>query len=117
MSLFITGDTATTGTVTIPGLAFTAPFTVTPGTVTTVALPASVAMQSSDTIENKGVHVTALAEVTVYGLDRLTATTDAYLGLPTDALGTDYINIGYENVNIVNANPVGRRRHGGRAPT
>ncbi len=107
LSLFITGDTATSGTVSIPGLVFSAPFTVTPGAVTTVALPFAAELNSSDTVENKGIHVTAAAEVTVYGLTQRTFTTDAYLGLPTDALGTDYINLGYENVNIVNATQFG----------
>ena len=108
LTLFITGDTATTGTVAIPGLlAFSAPFTVTPGTVTPVALPTDAQLQSSDTVEDKGIHVTSNAEVTVYGLNRVQFTTDAYLGLPVDALGTDYINLGYKNVNIVNATQFG----------
>lgn len=97
LSLFITGDTATTGTVEIPSLAFSAPFSVTPGTVTTVVLPSAAEMRSSDLVENKGIHVTALAEVTVYGLSRIQFTTDAYLGLPTDILGTEYIVLGYQN--------------------
>jgi IgGFc binding protein/Divergent InlB B-repeat domain/Bacterial Ig-like domain (group 1) len=107
LSLFITGDTATSGTVSIPGLSFTAPFSVTPGTVTTVGLPPSANLQNSDTIEDLGIHLTANAEVTVYGLNRIQATTDAYLGLPTDALGTDYINLGYKNVNVVNGTQFG----------
>jgi hypothetical protein len=106
-NLFITGDTATSGTVSIPGLAFTQPFTVTPGSVTTVVLPNTVQMQLSNTVQNLGIHVTALAEVTVYGVNRANATSDAYLGLPTDALGTDYINLGYKNVNVVNGNEFG----------
>ena len=97
LSLFITGDVATAGTVAIPGLAFTAPFTVVPGTVTTVNLPAGAALTLADGIENRGIHVTSAAEVTVYGLNRIQATTDAYLGLPTDILGTDYIVLGYAN--------------------
>lgn len=107
LSLFITGDTATSGTVSISGLSFSAPFTVTPGAVTTVGLPSTAELLSSDTIQDLGVHVTADAEVTVYGLNRLQFTTDAYLGLPTDALGTDYINLGYKNVDVVNATQVG----------
>ena len=105
--LFIAGDTATSGTVTIPGLGFSAPYTVTPGAVTTVDLPNTAQMQSSDAVEDKGVHVTSGAEVTVYGLNRAQSTTDAYLGLPTDALGTDYIDLGYKNTDIVNANQLG----------
>jgi hypothetical protein len=107
LSLFITGDTATSGTVSISGLSFTAPFTVTPGTVTTVGLPSSAELQSSDTIQDLGIHVTANADVTVYGLNRIAFTTDAYLGLPTDALGTDYINLGYQNVDVVNGTQFG----------
>ena len=93
--LFITGNTATTGTVTIPGLAFTTPFTVTPGAITAVNLPASAATSGSDAIQNRGVHVVSGAPVTVYGLNQVSFTTDAYLGLPATLLGTDHIVLGY----------------------
>ena len=107
LSLFITGDTATTGTVEIPGLAFSAPFSVTPGTVTTVGIPIAAEAVGGDSIENKGIHVVSVDEVTVYGLNRRSASTDAFLGLPTDILGTEYISLGYENTNIVNATQFG----------
>ncbi len=95
LSLFITGGTATTGTVAIPGLSFSEPFAVTPGTVTSVSMPAEAEMVTTVDPETKGIHVTAGAEVTVYGLNRIQYTTDAYLGLPTDILGTEYIVLGY----------------------
>jgi len=101
LSLFITGPTATSGTVDIPGLSFSQAFSVTPGTVTTVVLPSGAQINTSDTVENLGIHVTAGAEVTVYGLNRVPFTTDAYLGLPTDILDTEYIVQGYKNVDIV----------------
>ena len=107
LTLFITGDTATSGTVSIPGLAFTSPFTVTPGTVTSVIIPSSAQVTTSDSIGNLGIHVVSAAEVTVYGLNRIQATTDAFLGLPTDILGTEYINLGYKNTDIVNASQFG----------
>lgn len=107
LSLFITGDTATNGVVNIPGLGFSTPFSVTPGAVTTVFLPESAQVTAVDSVTNQGIHVVANAEVTVYGLNRLQATTDAFLGLPTDILGTDYINLGYRNVNVVNATQLG----------
>jgi hypothetical protein len=94
LTLFIAGDTATTGTVTGPGMTPTN-FSVTPGTVTVVNIPPSAELTTSDTVENKGIHVTAQNEVTVYGLNHITATTDAYLGLPTDILGTEYIVLAY----------------------
>jgi hypothetical protein len=46
-------------------------------------------------VGNLGIHVTSLQEVTVYGLNRIQYTTDAYLGLPVDILGTEYFVLGY----------------------
>ena len=103
LKLFITGDENTSGTVTIPGLGFSTNFNVVAGTVTTVSLPAAAQISGSDTISTKGVRVVAQKEVTVYGINRYPFTTDAYLGLPLDILGTEYIVLAYENVNIVNA--------------
>ncbi len=94
-TLFISGDQNTSGTVTIPGIGFTQNFTVTVGNITSVVMPADVFLTSSSTILNNGIHVVANDEVTVYGLNREQYTTDAYLGLPTDILGTNYINLGY----------------------
>jgi hypothetical protein len=107
VDLFIAGDIPTTGLVEIPGLGFSQVFNVIPGVVTTVDLPLSVRLNSSDIIENKGVHITADNEVTVYGLNQRDSTTDAFLGLPVDILGTEYINLGYENVNVVNGTQFG----------
>ncbi|WP_392542973.1 post-COAP-1 domain-containing protein [Oryzobacter telluris] len=94
LTLFVAGTTATTGTVAVPGLAFSAPFSVTPGSVTSVVVPPEAEMTIGAGVENKGIHVTAGAEVTVYGLNRIQYTTDAFLGLPVDVLGTDYILLG-----------------------
>jgi hypothetical protein len=99
LKLFIAGDTPTSGIVEIPGLEFTQRFTVTPGSVTSVDLPPAAQQQSSDTVKDLGIHVTAAAEVTVYGLNRKFARTDAFLGVPVDALGTGYINLGYQGFN------------------
>jgi hypothetical protein len=93
-TVFITGNEATTGTVAIPGLAFTQGFTVTPGSVSTVLLPSGTQMSGTGT-QDKGVRVTAGKEVVVYGLNREVSTTDAYLGLPVDALGTRHTVLGW----------------------
>jgi hypothetical protein len=95
LTLFITGDVTTTGTVSVPGLGFSMPFNVAENTVTTVSVPAGAQLATSGTVETKGIHVVAADEVTVYGLNRIQWTTDAYLGLPTDILGTEYIVLGY----------------------
>ena len=93
--LFLTGATATTGTVEIPGLAFSAPFTITPGTITSVPIPSTARHSGSNTTENKGIRVSALAPIALYGLNQASNTTDAYLGLPRTLLGTDHIVLGY----------------------
>ena len=109
LSLFVTSDVSTSGTVAIPGLGFTAPFAVTAGTVTTVAIPAGAAVTTADGIESKGIHVTAADEVTVYGLNQLAFSTDAYLGLPTDVLGQEHLVLAYGNggVGAVNGTQFG----------
>jgi hypothetical protein len=96
-SFFITGDENTSGMVTIPGIGFSESFTVTAGAITTVVLPSDVFLNVSNVPEAKGIHVTSGKEVTIYALNRLQATTDAYLALPTDILGTEYLNLGYVN--------------------
>jgi hypothetical protein len=107
LTLFITGETATTGTVEAPGFAAPTPFAVTPGVITAVPLQAAAHVTASDVVENLGIHVTALDEVTVYGLNQSPATTDAFLGLPTDILGTDYIVLGYRNGGAVQGSEFG----------
>jgi len=91
-TLYITGYTATTGTVSIPGESFTQSFSVTPGTVTSVVLPGGSGMGAgiSDGTEEKGIHVTAAQSVVVYGIDEVAASTDAYTGIPTNVIGTSY---------------------------
>jgi IgGFc binding protein/Bacterial Ig-like domain (group 1) len=95
--LFAAGDTATSGTVSEPGISFSQTFTVTPGTVTQVTLPSDGQDLTSDTVGDYGIHVTADAPVSVYGLNTEEYTTDGFLGLPTDILGQHYIVEAYTN--------------------
>ncbi|MDZ4780178.1 MAG: DUF4214 domain-containing protein, partial [Planctomycetia bacterium] len=96
-TLFITGDIATTGNVSVPGLGFSQDFVVNPGEVTAVVLPTQVEVEAIAAIQDLGIHVVAVDEVTVYGLNRAQNTTDAFLALPTDSLGTEYMNLTYRN--------------------
>lgn len=97
LSLFISAPRATTGTVSVPGLSFSQDFAVSPGAVATITLPANAQLTRGDSgiPENLGIHVTAADEVAVYGLNRIEFTTDAYMALPVDVLGTRYIVLGY----------------------
>jgi len=98
LTLFISGGTATTGVVTPKG-GTALPFSVTPGHVTSVTVPASYEVNSPDGIEDKGIHVTAHAPISVYGLNDIVYTTDAYLALPTSSEGTRYRILGYTGGN------------------
>ncbi len=91
-TLYIGGDTATSGKVLIPGMGFSKAFTVTPGKVTPVQLPSGsdMAPAVSDGSEAKGIHVTAKYPVVVNAVDDEAYSTDGYTGLPTSSLGTSY---------------------------
>lgn len=102
LELFVTADYDTTGRVEIPGMGWQQPFAVAAGRVSTVLLPPSAQLTTNDGTQARGIHVVAADEVTVYGLNRVQYTTDAFLALPTDILGTDYLTLGYHNANIVN---------------
>jgi hypothetical protein len=95
--LFAAGDTATTGTVSEPGIQFSQDFTVTPGTVTQVMVPTNGEDLTSDTVGDYGIHVTAADPVSIYGLNTREFSTDGFLGLPTDILGQHYIVEAYTN--------------------
>ena len=95
VSINITSDTDTTGTVTLARGSF--PFTVAAHDTAKVSLGYPDTVSVSDQIENKGIHVTAQQPVTVYGVNSRSFTGDAYLGLPTNVLGTDHIILGYAN--------------------
>jgi|GEM_PF-3027779 len=92
--LDITSSENTNGVVTIPGIGFTESFSVTANSITRVTLP-NASMVGSDGMEYKGIHVTANDEVTVYGINRIEHTTDAFLGLPVDILSTQYLAMTY----------------------
>ena len=64
-------------------------FTVTDGQVHKVIIDGAFRMNGNG-IEQKGILITADAEVACYGANKETLSNDVFLGLPVDALGTDY---------------------------
>lgn len=97
IKLYITAGVDTTGMVTISGLGFSEVFVVTAGDITSVDLPTAVVLTQSDGVENLGIHVTSVDEVTVYGFSIYDYITDAFLALPTSVLGTEHILLSYNN--------------------
>lgn len=88
LKIFISSDFSTSGTVSSAYPGVNQSFTVTPGLVTQLIVPSGVALLPG--VESKGIHITAADPIAVYGLNRKTATTDAYMALPVSSLGTDY---------------------------
>jgi hypothetical protein len=97
INLYLTAPRATV--VTVQGAGYGPQvFSVSPDAITRVSdLPLSLRASGSGTIENKGLHLSAPDEFVVYGLNQQKFTTDAYLGLPNDVAGTEYIVPSFSN--------------------
>lgn len=95
--LTVTSDTDNSGQVQVPGLGFSAPFTVAAGASTQVAVPNTAEVKAADGIASLGIHVTAANQVSVYGLNNVQYASDGYLGLPVEALGTAYMVVSYKD--------------------
>lgn len=107
LSLRITGKPGTSGSIAVPGAPATIPFTVGEGSLATVSIP-TVVITNNDLVETKGVHVVANDDVSVYGFNVVdTGTSGAFLALPTQSLGAEYIVLTYKNGGINNENDNG----------
>ncbi|MBI3233723.1 MAG: PKD domain-containing protein, partial [Bacteroidetes bacterium] len=91
MSLYITSDVNTSGTVSIPGKNWTTSYNVTANSVTVVSIPQSLAyMSCSDCILSQGINITSVEPVVVYAHIYANSRSDATLVLPTETAGRDY---------------------------
>lgn len=102
LALYITSKVPTSGRVEIPALNFEWTFTTTPGSITTVALPdgnsggPTVAVQQSEIVlKGMAVHITAKDEIAVFGINHKLYSSDAFMALPIDVLGTEYRAMSY----------------------
>ncbi len=93
--LYITAEANAEVTISITTPAFNTTVNVASGSLTTINLPNQVDIQSNGVVENKGIHITSDVPVTVYAMNQQNATTDAYLALPVDAIGTEYYVMAY----------------------
>jgi hypothetical protein len=93
--LYITAEANAEVNINIANPAYSNTVNVASGSLTTINLPNQVDIQSSGLVENKGIHITSDVPVTVYVMNQQTATTDAYLALPLDAIGTEYYVMAY----------------------
>lgn len=98
--LFIAAEDTTQVEVSGPSLSTTT-VTATGGTTTSILLPTSILDSSPNLITNHGIRVRSLSPtkpIAVYFLNQASATTDAYMALPVDVLGTEYRVTAWEAV-------------------
>ncbi|MFT6422476.1 MAG: hypothetical protein ACJA2K_001201 [Thalassolituus sp.] len=98
LSLFISSESDASGTIEIPGLSFVQPISIRANEVTQVRLPLNAQHTAANSIKSLGIRVVTDQEVTVYGLNQFRASTDAFLALPVDVLGIEYLNISYQGL-------------------
>lgn len=101
LSLFISGEQDTQGTVEIVGLNFSTTFTVMANKITTVPIPLAAEHLPLDKVSKLAVHVVSQEKVTVYGFNRWSGTTDGFLALPVDALGLEYYALSYPTAYVM----------------
>ncbi len=94
MSLYLTSDITTTGTVSVADGSFTQSFTVNANQVTTVTMP-QTAFLGTEGQFLKGIHITAANPIVVFGHIYASNVSGATLALPVNTLAKDYYSINY----------------------
>jgi IgGFc binding protein len=95
LQLFLTSSHDATARIEVEGLRYDTTITIRANTVVTVAMPRNVQLRAVGVPERLAVHVTADTAISVYGLNSKFQTTDTYMGLPVNTLGTEYRVMGY----------------------
>lgn len=90
LSVNISAEQATTGTVSVPLAGWSTGFTVAANGVTKVVVPNVYEVMGSETVKDLGVHITADEPVNVTLVSHQNMTTDATQVLPVASLGTSY---------------------------
>lgn len=91
--LIVAAAAATTGEATFNGVI--TPFSVVGGAEVVITLDPAVVITTNETVEAKGIHVTAQSPVSVHVVSENATSADGYLALPTPGLGTKYYVMSY----------------------
>ena len=132
LELFITGEKDANVAIDVAGINYKTTLLVKGKTVANVQLPVEAQMRSYEIKEKLAVHITSNEPVSVYGLNRRFQTTDTYLALPTEFLGTEYRVMCYkaqddllpqfaligteDNTEVVVTTPVNTMSHPAKTP-
>jgi hypothetical protein len=98
LQLFITSSYDAEVRIRVEGIQFDNTVTVKANTVVNVSIPAMAQASAQESPERLAVHITSDKPVSVYGLSSRFQTTDTYLGLPVNILGTEYRVMGYTKI-------------------
>lgn len=100
LQLFITSSYDAKVRVQIEGIDYDNTITLKANTVVNMQIPAMAQLRSAETAERLAIHVTSDVDIGVYGLSSRFQTTDTYLGLPVNVLGTEYRAVGYSKIQV-----------------
>ncbi|MFP4466370.1 MAG: T9SS type A sorting domain-containing protein [Candidatus Goldiibacteriota bacterium] len=103
--LLITAERETSGIIEVPGMGYSMNFNVVPGTTAVIDLPADVCVYTDDGTESKGIHIVSENDIVVYGVNKMDYSTDGFLALPAESLGTEYFNMSYFSHTSVDGSP------------
>ncbi len=97
-SFWVLGNPGTKVTVEIPGTGFNVNVVIPAAGFANINLPKEADLgDKSDFIDDKGIHVTSTEPVGIHGMSKVQFSSDGYLALPTEVLGTEYFVMAYGN--------------------
>lgn len=104
--VFITSETNTSGTISIPQQGWSQTFTVIANQTTTINLPIiQVEHLTSEFVENKGVEVLTNDTVSVFAISFQQYSADATIVYPKQSLGTEYRIASYQGLQSSGGDP------------
>lgn len=107
--LHLSSRVSTVATISSAAIGFERTVPVSPGQVMTVKIPeelrlgftpSGVRTSASGIIQPRTIEVESDAPIAVHALDQIYFTTDGYLGLPVEELGTEYMVLAYPNEKV-----------------
>lgn len=100
LEIFISASDTTTGIVEMPYYNWSTTFVTYPGNTAKVTVPTSYAMNlGSGNITNRGIHISAENNVSVYALNKRSKSSDATVVLPSISLGKEYMAMAHMEYN------------------
>ena len=91
LRLLISSESSNVVTVSIPGISFSVNESLVAGDVMIVDLPVNAELYTVETVEYKGIHVTASNPVLVRAVSIAPSSSESFLALPVEQLGSDYV--------------------------